>query len=516
MSNNMRERMKDLLSEIVADYGRLMTDSYLHEEYGIPLSYDPESDPDYSYESLDQIVFEYGGEVYDLFSEGEYEARRLMKEFVNAGAADGCPAGPAVQTVSATTVNKAIPAQPVKKVTYPDPRKDSFEATFNSFEDLVSCIEDLEKTETVYSHDEDLVAAGGLDTKNVTVRTVLDAPVAAQGEAKRLGCDREALEDTMRSLGGTGLYLQIESKNIPVGASAMGGLRDRAGFTGDGLDRHLRKSAEDAAAALNRQFANWDSSATVIERAGKVRSFMSRNFAYGKYTDILTAFEEFWKQKYPLSEVKNCYVSHTIMRWEMSLEPYKTQFFRGFQELLNSGYIPMLIFSVSNTGDSAFRIAPALGQTGSSIVVPIAQFNGNIAVRHVAKGNFQERCDALLEQIMVSYAGVETMMDNANANLANMQKTNVRNAYNALLRTMDDCGFPKQQGMEAATNFKNVYGNGSATAFDCFIACMNAYSFVCRDYADNTTKKFATSLSVGKAANAPWQMRGEIPGDYAW
>lgn len=496
----LKTRVLELLDEIREDYGQIMTFVFLHEEYGIPISFEPEEESAFSYDTLDSIVFDYGGEVYDLFSEDEQTVRRIMKEFVEGE--------------DQAAVFTAPPQQ--KKKNYPDPRRDEFEAVFNDFDELVSCIDDLESSESVYSHDEDLLAAGSPDTKDITVYPVSDTPIASASLASGLGCDADALQDTMRSQGGTGLYLRIGNRNVPVGASAMGGLRDRAGFTGDGLDRHLRKSADDAASALNRQFANWDSSATVIERAGKIRSFMSRNFAYGKFSDILTAFEEFWHQKYPLAEVRNCYISHTIMRWEMSLEPYKAQFFRGYPELLNSGYVPNLIFSVSNSGDSAFRISPALGKTGSDIVVPIAEFSGNIAVRHVARGNFRERCDALMEQIMVSYAGVETMMDNANANLAAMKKTAVHNAYNALLRTMADCGFPKQQGMEAATNFRSVFGNGTASAFDCFVACMNAYSFVCRDNPDNTNRKFATSLCVGKAANAPWQMRGEIPGDYSW
>lgn len=418
------------------------------------------------------------------------------------------------QPVSAP-IAPAVPAAP----TYTNFVPDKWEAGFKNWSDFVQALDDVAATESVWTHDEDMLAScAGIDPvqPNIKIVPIDNSPIQAAAMAQKMKVTvPEAVLNTMKDEGGTGLAMKMENGRIvPIGWSAIDGLAARAGFTSDGFTRHWDKSADVAANELNGQLANGSGGVTIIENCHKIRAVNSARFAYGKISDIARMFEAFWKKNYPNATVQHLYTSHTATTWELNLEQYKSQIFGGFNGLMQSGYYPILMFSTSNTANSAFRVTPALAQTGSNLAIPMCENDRGIRITHIGKGNFTERVNGLMDKIRAAYMETETMMNNAASKIVDLQKITVNNAYNALLRELDELNFPKKQGHEAAENFKNGFGSGPASAFDCFIAVANAYSFVARDYSGNTKQQFAVALLVGRAASAQWEYYGNIPGDY--
>lgn len=440
-------------------------------------------------------------------------------------------ATPVTPTVSATATTPAAaissstpvatPTSTVQSIAnYANFINDNFEAGFDVWDEFMQCVDDMEKTEQVFTHDEDMQTAGiGFDPvqSNLNIVAVEDNPIGAAAIAKSMNANIDAVVSTMVSQKGTGLAMEMDNGRIvPIGWSAIPGMEKRAGYDKDGLTRHWRKSPEIAAQELNGQFRNGSSGVTVLERCHKIRGMMSSRFAYAKFSNILKAFNAFWKKQYPNGIVRNMYISHTEIYWELDLEQYKQQIFTGFPDLLTGNAFPVLQFASSNTANSAFRITPAMGMTGSKIVVPLCTRENALAVRHSAEGNFTTRCDTVMNDIINKFAESIPMLDSTSRDLQAMHGITVKNAYNAILRVMANVGIPKKQGMEAAENFKNVYGSNPASAFDCFMCIVNAYSFFVRDNKGKTNKHFEIAMAVGKAAGAKWELQGNIPGDFAW
>lgn len=401
---------------------------------------------------------------------------------------------------------------------YPNPVNDGFEAGFVRWDDLRDCVRDIEKSEFVYTHDEDMQACNiGFDPvqPNLRVEVVDDSPILAGSLAQTMQCSPDAVLSTMRSENGTGLALKIGNRKVPIGFSAISGMNDCAGLKPNGFYRNWHISTQAAAERYNEQFGAGKNGVTIIERCEKVRAMCSARFAYGKYSDILDIFEKFWHGKFPKGTVQNMYLSHSTLRWQLSLAPYKAEIFKAFPELLKSGYSMVLQFATSNTADSAFRIMPGLQRTNGGVVAPLCRQEDAVRICHTAKGNFGERVNTLMENILRSFDRTEGIMLDASQRMDDMKKLIIKNPYNAILRVMDECGVAKKQGMEAATNFENSNGDKAASAFDCFVVIMNAYSFICRDNPQNQDLQFGASLNVGKAAMLNWSAY-DIPGKYAW
>lgn len=418
-------------------------------------------------------------------------------------------AAPAATTAVASTNNGR---------SYPNPVNDNFETGFSKWDDLRDCVRDIEATEVVYTHDEDVQACNiGFDPiqPNLKVEAIDDSPIMVGTMAKSMQCSPDAVLSTMRSKNGTGLALKIGNRKVPIGFSAITGMNDCAGLKPNGFSRNWKASSQAAAERYNQQFSFGSAGVTVIERSEKIRAMCSARFAYGKFSDILDIFENFWHGKFPNATVQNMYLSHTVLRWQLNLQPYKAQIFKGFPELLKSGYNMTLMFATSNTADSAFRIMPGFQNLNGDLVVPLCRQEDAVRICHTAKGNFGERVDSLMENILHSFDRTSGILMDAAQRMEDMKRVIIKNPYYAILRVMDECGFSKKQGMEAATNFENSNGHKPASAFDCFVVIMNAYSFVCRDNPQNQDVQFNASLNVGKAAMLNWAQY-DIPGKFAW
>ena len=532
------------LDDGVHDAERIVNDVDVSDYDEACISCDPvfeECKEEYGHEALMEALQEFMSEHSYVFAENAAPAPKATSNPAvasvpnqqNVSTVAVAPAAPTTAPVASTTaapvttapIVSANPAPvqnstPAKSVPYACFISDGFESQFDDWDDFRQCISDMEKTEQVFTHDDDLQAAGiGFDPvqPNLKISSIENNPIGVGAIAKAMNANVDAVLSSMLDSDGTGLAMEMDNGRIvPIGWSAIAGMEDRAGLTPNGFKRHWKKAPELAAIAFNGQFKDGEGGVTVIERCHKVRGMMSSSFAYAKFSNILDAFNAFWMQQYPKATVQNMYISHTEIYWELNLQQYKQQIFIGFPDLLNGNAYPVLLFASSNTANSAFRIMPAMGTTGSNVVAPLCQRESALSVYHTASGNFEERCNTVMESIVKCHAQAVTMLDSTCRDLQAMHTITVNNAYNAILRVMADANMPKKQGMEAAENFKNVFGNSPATAFDCFMCVVNAYSFFVRDNKGKQSKHFEVAMAVGKAAGARWEALGNIAGDFSW
>lgn len=534
----MEKKFSEKMANLTSQYGREMVCAVIAFEFDIG-NEDAGMDSDEIMACVDtnalyNAVDEMATDFEELQNEyGEAKMLSALREYMEDSegiftAISSSAANPATNVMSAsshTNINgTSITSQKKKASTssstvrnYPNPINDNFEAAFTTWDELRNCVADLESTEHVYTHDDDIQASAlSLDPlqTNLTVCAIDDTPMFAGDIARSMSSNSDAVLSTMRSQKGTGMALKVGTRIVPIGFSAIGGMNDCAGLKPNGFLRNWKACTQDAVVRYNEQFRHGKGGVTVIERCNKIRAMCSARFAYGKFSDIMDMFENYWKAKWPKATVQGMYISHTILRWELNLSEYKADTFKGFPELLKSGYHMVLQFATSNTADSAFRILPAL-QEKNGVVVPLCQPENGVRVRHTARGNFGERVSALMNTILAAYDKCDGILKDAAERMDELKHIVIRNPYNAVLRVMDECGVNKKQGMEAATNFKSFIGSGSASAFDCFLVVMNAYAFIYRDNPQNQDVQFTASLAVGKAANVRWEQY-DIPGEYKW
>lgn len=396
--------------------------------------------------------------------------------------------------------------------------KDAWEY-MDSYAEFRKMVQEIEADQQVYSHDADLLQAMGSNAfdplqKNLKLVGLDDAPLMIPQIAQQTGRDELTIEDTMVTNGGTGLMLQLGQKIYPVGRSALSGLADRAGLTHDGLNRHYAEGPNAVAHILNQQLKQGKGGACIIVDCDKVRAVNGPQYAVGKLSDILDIYDVFATQ-FPNAETKRCFISHDFIKWEMDLSAHADKIFATTQ-LHKSGFVPALRFITSNAGKAAFQAFPMLKRVNSDTYIPLCVPHGALRVRHMARGNFEERTNDLMNKILQAFECVITALDSRSRDFERLKSVKVSNAYNALLRVMDEVGIPKKQGMEAAKAFQVMYpAPMEASAYDCMLAIINAYAFYCRDNDKNERGQMNVSFAVGEAMGVNWVEYG-IPGDFSW
>lgn len=396
--------------------------------------------------------------------------------------------------------------------------KDNWEfmSSYPEFRNMVSTIE---AEQLVFTHDDDLLQAMGSNAfdplqKNLRVVGLDDAPLLIPQIAQQTGREELSIEDTMTLNGGTGLMLQMGNQVFPIGQSALSGLADRAGLTHDGLNRHYPEGASAVADVLNRQFMQGKSGACIIVNCDKVRAVNGPSYAVGQLSDILDMYEVFVAQ-FPQAQTKRCFISHDFIKWEVDLSAHADTLLAN-TALSKNGFVPALRFITSNTGKAAFQAIPMLKRANSNVFIPLCMPNGVLRVRHMAKGNYTERTNALMNKILQAFECVIAALDNRSRDFEKLKTINVDNAYNAVLRVMAEVGIPKKQGMEAAKAFQGMYpAPDAATAYDCMLAIINAYAFYVRDNAQNERGQMNVSFAVGAAMGISWP-EYSIPGEFSW
>lgn len=361
----------------------------------------------------------------------------------------------------------------------------------------------------------------GVKISDVRFKPILDEPICVSAEVAKLKnavvpkftASEEAYVDSMNSpeMGYTGStqMMFVKGELWPVGNSAIKSLLERSGIRGDGWEKLKSYRPDYLSNTLNMLMEASKGSACVLIQDEKIRAVNSGRYAICPATYVAEETERWIQTEKPLATFRFGYASHDYTMWQIDLSAYTNEVLGQFPELVSANFHPAVQIYLSHTGTSSVSIQPCL--ICGKAIFPIME---GIDCPHIAKGSATERTNQMKATVRQNFGMIFPKLDMASKSLSELDNITINNAYGALLRVMKAIGFPKAQGMEAAEQFRMIHPD-IATAYDCFCAIVDAYSFVMRDFAKDQHKLFDVASCVGRAAKMKWQDY-DIPGDFAW
>lgn len=327
---------------------------------------------------------------------------------------------------------------------------------------------------------------------------------------------QEAYEDTMyipnEGYNGSAQLMYLNGKLYPIGLSAVNGLAKRADLFVDGWEKMRRKNPKGLSEVLDRLMKETDGYLTVLVQDGKVRAVNSGKYAACPYAIVMQAVDAWIKNEYPDVEFENGFVCHDFTEWNFNLDQYTNDILNGVPALISLGFTPALKVKMSHTGTSSVSYQPCLRLNGVSF--PIGK---DITAEHIAKGGFSERLNAMKKAVATNLHVVFPKIAELAKEVAKLETIQVNNAYNALLRGMKFLGMPKQQALEAAAEFRNVYGDGPTSAFELYMSICDTLAYVIRDYPQDYRKHMDVIDGMDRAVvGVDWAALGNQPGDFSW
>lgn len=389
--------------------------------------------------------------------------------------------------------------------------------TSESLKELGEFFEEREKNAIWYSDETNCRA------NSVRFQPIFDEPICVPADVSKLKAgttvkfeaSEEAYADTMFSpefgYNGSSQMMFVGGHLYPVGISAIKGLTERAGMKVDGWDKLRKANPEDLSEVLGKFMKATDGYLTVLVEDEKVRAVNSGRYAACPASAVLKAVSGWIDNEYPNIKFVDAYVNHDYATWKLDLSAYTKEILGNYPELEKNGFAPAMIVALSHTGNSSVSFTPCL-QSGK-VYFPICE---GINAPHIAKGQFSERMASMEAAIKTNLSSVFPKITEVSQKIDNMRNVQVQNAYNALLRGMKSLGLPKIQAMEAAEQFKNLFGY-TATAYDIYIAVVDTLAYVIRDFPQDYRKQFAVAKSMERAVvGIDWAKLGNIPGDFSW
>lgn len=398
--------------------------------------------------------------------------------------------------------------------TYFMPDNSEFRAdNINSLQDFFKEREDS----SVWFTDDDNTRAEDIRFQPINAEPIcipVNVSKLRQSKMPKFTSSEEAYADTMDEPDygyfGSSQMIFVNGNLYPVGNSAIKGLIDRAGIRAEGWEKLKKFNPSDLSEVLNRCMRATKGFVCVLAQDEKVRAVNSGRYAICPMSFVATTTDEWIKSERPQAIFDSSYVCHDYATWTIDLSHYTDEVLGQFPELKQNGFTPSLIVSLSNTGTASVSLRPAL--TINHKTFPLAN---SIDCTHIGKGSAAERTSQMRTTVKNNFMSVFPELQKSVEEIYKMRNTKVSNAYNALLRGMKSLGLPKEQAMESAEQFKFLYP-ASATAYDCYIAIVDVFTFVVRDNPMDYKKQFNVADAVGRSIKFDWAKLGNIPGEFSW
>ena len=397
--------------------------------------------------------------------------------------------------------------------------KDNAEFATKDFSEMINFLDEREQKDNYkWFSDED-----GITIKDVHFYPIEPEPIVAschmtelqKNAAATFEASEEAFMDSMYcpsfGLEGSSQVIEIGGKLFPVGKSAIKGILERAGIKSEGYKKLMEYDAKELSNVLNSFFKASKGGVCLLVQDEKVRAVNSDRYGICPISFVAQTTEAWIRNNYPDAEVTSAYTNHEFSAWTVDLIDYTDDIFSGADRLKQLGFTPAIIVQTSNTLSSSVTIKPSIIK--GNIVFPVGK---PIATPHVGKGDTSSRSLQIKETVLQNFALAYASVSNAVTDIQNLEKVTVKNAYNALLRAMKAVGMPKMQGMEAAEIFEQIHYGKPATALECYLSIVDAYSFVVRDNPHDIKKQFEVGECVTKAMRIDWEKLGNIPGSFSW
>lgn len=323
----------------------------------------------------------------------------------------------------------------------------------------------------------------------------------------------EAVKDSMST---TNLMVNSLFGIRPVGLSAVACVVNRAGLRFDGFkklsDADHTGGAEDEfgvrwnpecnalVGVLNTLMKASTGMVQVKIADEKVRAINSSRYTVLRSDKLLAIAERYFNDNWPDATFKTGYFSHDGLRAVMDLSAYKAQF---MAKVPDKGIFrtaePAVVLVSSDTATSAVTLVPSLNVNGN--IFPLTR---EISVKHIGE-DLEGRVENAMEKILAYF-------QDATEDIQELTKVKLDFGDKALKRILTNSGIPVKCACEAIDAYQALYGESQVTAMDVYLAVVDAYTNVVREYPNDKKKVFLAADAVARAARTRWA-DVDLPGD---
>jgi len=297
------------------------------------------------------------------------------------------------------------------------------------------------------------------ETKQIVVSPVENFPIMATDIAKELGCDAEALQDTM--MRGTCLAIKFNGMIYPVRGTAIKSMLDRAGVHGDTISMF---NPDEMSQLFGLCYPKVKGYSSVLIRGRKATAVMSDNgggYKYLSMLDLMSSTEKMLNERFgDKAEFINGWVSHDFMiaRYAINepklLEAYETL---TQDSPYGANFTPQLVIYTSDIGTCSAKIVPSF-MTSRGATIRICD---DLYVKHRKSATLAE-FEEKLNETFAKYVDFATC-------LGKMAEVVIPEPCKAFMLAAKKAGVSIRLAKKALNDFQMYVGDGEATAHDIYL-----------------------------------------------
>lgn len=341
-----------------------------------------------------------------------------------------------------------------------------------------------------------------IKSSQITFSPLYEEPLMAAAIASQYGANVEAIEECMDPLH-SGLVAKVGNVSAPVGDSAISTIRERMAVRKKFWVRQHHDPAV-LAKDVNSSFSMMPGKCIVKIADEMVRAVLSERYTPINVPTVYRIVCDYLNKAYPEAVFVRGMYSHYRADMLFDLSAYKDELL-GSSKMRKLDCTPVLFVETSDVAVSSVSVRPLLIFGGAE-----APLSYREDTRHLGKEeNISERVQNSLELVMAKFNDVVREVDK-------LDEIKLSNPYNTLLRVFRAIKWPvdaKKHALESAENFMAMTDGQEATAYDSYMAIVDAYSFFMRDNPSADTARFMDSVS--RSIVIDWKQY-DLPGKFSY
>lgn len=344
-----------------------------------------------------------------------------------------------------------------------------------------------------------------VDAKSIHFDPLLDEPLMAPAVAAKYGANQEAIEECMDPAH-SGVLCKVGPEYFPVGDSAIGTIRERMQVRkGFWVRQHADPNI--LAKDLNSSFGMMTKGKVLVKVGDEmVRAIHSPRYQQIPVSKVYELAQAFLREQFPAATFSSGYFSHDFSYMLFDLSMYKKELFGKSRRMAASkNVMPALYVQTSDVATSSVTIRPVL--VYGKVMAPLAVREDT---RHLGSR------ESIVNRVQTGFQVAMAKFTDAISEVEKLDAVKLKNPYNALKRAFVAIKWPKaakRQALESAENFQQMLDGSPMTAYDAYLAILDAMSFYTRDNKNADTERLMDS--VARSIKIDWSAC-DLPGEFSY
>lgn len=288
----------------------------------------------------------------------------------------------------------------------------------------------------------------------------------------------------------------------PIGLSATKKILEYSGIRGERYTFLHDNNIQLLASIINQmiaELARVKKSKCQVKIDEMVRTIVSDRYAVVPCSELFQkAIESYFPDNFPRAEFVDGFWCHDMVSGTWDLSAYADKFadvMDKFDCSKIAGFVPTLTVVSSDVTKNAINLFPNMLDRENNQQLPLLM---STHTQHI--GN-----ETIYERVSDDFSMVLSNFTEAVVHLASLDSIKIKYGRNTLIRCMKQkkVSMPVEQAREAVQNFPY---DGECTALDVYLAVVQAYNFVCRDFAEDKFRCFRAYDSAVSAMRTNWAL----------